>query len=1282
MTTSAPAKPPARSSTWVSAPPATQVSASNFTYTPNDGRPGTTPVPRQNIPNAGFYDPGVRQQTPDAGQQVNTAGGAQPLSPLPQGVSFGGSQHSQQQSRHHRVESVPSAGTHVSTGHPILQPEPRRTTPLHGQGADHLLQSHQRGEGSPITSRQQIPEDQASLQDQQAHGMMSQLGDRPLDRPAEFTSLAHQNHQMGESTSALIGTPDNSKYATPPIKMGLNVREPGGEPLHSSIGASALGGIGGPSDWEHFGISAEDENLDDTEITGARDDKARLTEVRAPSPPSQPSVPVREDSTSNIHSAITTPLELPTPPVPEPLHPRHRASKEGGVGRLRETSLSHSNYVPTPPLASEHRRGSLVRTESIVSAEDLTPGEESRRSIDGAIQAWSQPLDGQSSPTRDEPNPSVSSASDPSQENRTVPENAQYFNSFANETVPASVPVMPVQSHRQGGNSQVFSLSQESAARSDDDTTFKDAKEDLTPSLPQGDFKDNTQSPSPPKVADAFSDLDSSHKDSLRRYAEMLRSESRALTTEDKLRVFKDFIAEELQRRGLDPAQVFESKHNLSKGGTSSDSGILNDQASEKSRPVNPVKEQPNSGSINDLGVEDYDDEEYSPGGRPVRRPLIVQRSGLQSAKELASNHSDSASDKATGSVPARQDTNAPVREPDSPGRNAPIPVEVASSPTAQPKSIPISRSNLKLSIDSGKQRLIFQDGQISKDGHQGYQPYSPPAKSPPVEGSRFPFVNTVDGQTEIHGRRSSSYRPFSMQFQPAVDELINPRIEKHEPTSIRPSQQWNDLSVPINKATTAKAEHQETFLANGRRTSGEATGHGEEPMKDSAHPTPYPQGEESLRPTALLAQVLPQNRQPKDGQCRFIVAIERVLKSIPDDFAFIVSHHSAWDIEAKKTRQKYDEERRKRQEEQETHTDRLFAENQIGYADIKSLEEGFKKSESQKKAKEDNDEYHSYARKVFDPLYVKLQEQIKDLMGHYVSCLELMKIAPAGKKSLEAPNGAADLAQMTDVFLKLHDKIEIRHGKVLDAILERDRKYKKTVIQPLYSQGDIAKMKQLEKHFDQAEKKAILEAATKKEERVKRSMAAVQDSTARGLAEDRDYTNVILEALRKISDALNAKHIHPNPAELQDLYRDLNFARTVLQTLANTSEIFVRGDHSAALALAGVRHDVSIASARLAGTNPEAVKELREEKVKDVDRLEQDLKPRVAAVQSEFQTALSQVDASLALLALPGEGPSADPVVDVRHTERIRMALEDARRRNAAQAVGSEGPRRSSLAS
>ena len=56
----------------------------------------------------------------------------------------------------------------------------------------------------------------------------------------------------------------------------------------------------------------------------------------------------------------------------------------------------------------------------------------------------------------------------------------------------------------------------------------------------------------------------------------------------------------------------------------------------------------------------------------------------------------------------------------------------------------------------------------------------------------------------------------------------------------------------------------------------------------------------------------------------------------------------------------------------------------------------------------------------------------------------------------------------------ELHDQVEIRHDKVVNAVSERDKRYKKTEIQPLYAAGNITKMKAVEKHFENAEKQAI----------------------------------------------------------------------------------------------------------------------------------------------------------------------------------------------------------------
>jgi hypothetical protein len=111
-------------------------------------------------------------------------------------------------------------------------------------------------------------------------------------------------------------------------------------PTVSTVKASALGGFGGPSDWEHFGIGADE--IDDTAMYGVKsDDKA---------PPSPPMASVELPTGSPVRgkrsdSEVSAPDEWRPSPAIVPLNSQRPASIIGPPSQQPPTS-----WTPTPPV--------------------------------------------------------------------------------------------------------------------------------------------------------------------------------------------------------------------------------------------------------------------------------------------------------------------------------------------------------------------------------------------------------------------------------------------------------------------------------------------------------------------------------------------------------------------------------------------------------------------------------------------------------------------------------------------------------------------------------------------------------------------------------------------------------------------------------------------------------------------------------------------------------------------------------------------------------------------
>ncbi|KAI9792068.1 MAG: hypothetical protein M1816_003050 [Peltula sp. TS41687] len=903
--------------------------------------------------------------------------------------------------------------------------------------------------------------------------------------------ISQKAQQVPESDISLVAQPSHPTAAS--------THERRQDQSVSGIGASLLGSPGGISDWELYG-TLPDDGTDDKLDQNTHGAKPRLSLAED-----------RMSSTLEDHPSSLS--HEPTPSIPAPLQP-HPRDMYSNIAATSSPPPNHGRSLPTPPLSGEPIENASGKTESVVSLEGFSSGKDSSQHINRVINAWSQPVPNNSFESRNEAG-IQDTRTDIASSNRASSFNQGETRLFT-ESKKADLTSERLSHQREGRSSEPVSESFFVDGGIFPGTTnlndnAKDGSSDRGPK--------DAQTPVEHGLG-----LDPWYKESLARYASMLRKESQATSPEERLKAFTDFLALECQQRGIPYNPTYGTdlgtnkealwghqdsgeKHPVQPSDnklTSQDDSqnLLSNQIKEASLAPQVLSVQTQSET--QPQTQDSDDEQYSPGGRPLLRPVYMK----QEVDLKKTAHMDSHATKDTASAAqnnASETTTLP--EPDSPGRNAPIAIESDYTSLDRPQT----------------ERL----------------------------DSTFSVVST---------------------------ELS-----------------WYD------------------------------------PPQNSTLPSQSDLG-------ASLKMVLPRDRQPARRQGEHVATIQKAMNNIPDDFTVFDRLHRDWETEANRIRQMLDDERQKRQEEQEAHTDQLFAEKQIGYADIKPLEEELKRSETARKLKEDEAEYQDYIQKIFDFVYTQLQEQIKALMKQYTSCVNVLKTAVGGKGLLEQHNNLPNLAPVVDLLLELYTRIEVRHGKVLNAVLARDRRYKKTVLQPLATAGAIVEMKESEKHFDEAEKKTTFEAAVKKEERAKALVHVISESTTRVLAEDMEYIHLIATEVRKVSEeefsSLDHNVVERACEASSDLRKDLTFARKVLQTLANVDVAIMRHAHTAALILNLAKYDVANASAKIANAGSEELTRLRDLKSRDDEQLGQALQRRLRTVEQDVKKAVEIIDGVLARLA------------------------------------------------
>ncbi|KAI9800606.1 MAG: hypothetical protein M1833_003264 [Piccolia ochrophora] len=1108
------------------------------------------------------------------------------------------------------------------------------------------------------------------------------------------------------------------------------------------ISASALGGFGGPSDWEHFGASAEDESLDDIDLVGGKKPDAIVSELAAELP-SGPTPPPSERPLGppQGHGFVTSD-SWPTPPPPEPLKPVLPAPIAAHASHDTSHSISRTEYSPTPPPTREDFDSRPSVRESVVSAGNASLSSESQPNIDSTIHAW-------------EHQPSQNYAVE-----------SEILSQGHSVTAPATREASGAQHlNAEPASSQSFVIN--------DSAGFSTApRNELDVNAgPQQNVRRTLEQPASGSAA--LAGLDKWYQDSLERYASMLHKEAQASTDEERTKLFTEFMMQESRLRGVRYGSGIGSRPGSSAKETSApvdnhepeiilapidrepvpdarkskksppgistvdsyviahttNNGTNEAEYSPGGRPLIQRDNAQNNAEYSPGGRpvvrrdEEKDEAEFSPGGRPVMRPPASER---QPRAESQTNRQSRApkvppSRKMRGpSPPPIGRTNA--SQPDSPGRNAPIAIQSSVvSQTPAERSRPGSPIlTPPLGEQNQPQYLPFRYNDKSpqppsQPAKAAYQPYSPPLALPPVTAAASKY------QPYQKGRDSEKSPSVNGAFIPRRPSLHQSLTSRSDRSSVVLPQR--DSLIP-NDVPEGLRPHRSSTPSAGSGNVGDGT-----PPNRSPHsadrtprslapvPKPPPQEQDSASLSQQLRDILPANRGPKAVRSQHVATVRRHVEALPDEFGFVDDLHSVWEKDARRARQENEKARRKRQdeqEEQEDHHQQLFAENQIGYGDLKDLEENFKNSELEKQASEDSEEFQTYTDRVFTPVYSKLQDQIAILMDQYVYCIDLMKRAVAGKDALEANNDRPDLAQIMDVFLDIDGKLEERQGRVVEAISERDKRCRTSVLRPLYASGNVTKMKEMEKHFDLAERTAAHEAAKKKLERANRLMDAIEQNTMRGVGADLDYMEAISQAISKIASVLPAPSPSPakspvasSPTPPPTLRNDLSYARTVLSLLTNTAETLMNSFHHAACAVNAAEHDVALAATRLSATaaaDAEAVKRVQAERKKEDERLAQELKHRVFVVRDDYRKIERRVEDLLKLVRdlddeanvsmTPRELKSGDgeeerdgdaggggdetgaeaetdkekDKEDKEHRERISKALEAAKRRNAGK--------------
>lgn len=878
-----------------------------------------------------------------------------------------------------------------------------------------------------------------------------------------------------------------------------------------------------------------------------------------------------------------------------------------------------------PPNTHFTSQSHSARTDSTQSQESAVSPQERSDTIDGVIQAWNQ------NPV----SPIIKAQDEPYAQSPALMTVKPTSPTVVQPTSPQAVSTKPQALQEPAGSASPLATDLNSTPGAQSEQATARA---ATPAA--------TGTVAPPvKLVDPYDDLDPWSKSSLFRYVTMLRKEAVAESEEEKYKIFTGFVAKETRLREVLYSIEVPEKETTATGSSdevkrtptasmSVDSGLIPVQSEASIQ--HPV--QSRHGSV------DSDDVPYSPGGRPI----LGKGQAENSAKEQGALHRSASNPQGKGGVLAAQHQN------DLALRSTSVPPSMSSSITPQ---------------------------QI------------PPLISEPPRPAYTPFRYTEGPQRggEELGVAQSGYQAYSALRQASAESGRAMAV----PTLRAPENAGLSVQKP-----SASIQMDETFLGIIREKSVSykgkngplVSGSGIEEL-GALIPDPFPVLEESVE----------------------ISNIRKKMEVYSDDFRYIYVTTENWELSARDRREALEKERLQRQEASESHIDALFNEKEIGYADINPLEEEFRQNEARAQLEEERKEFDSYIRRVFNVVDTRLKEEIVELKALYQRALDELSY----DKIHSNPNSKYQISHTMNTINTLSGKLEARYQRRLDLGLDRERHRKKAERRPLVFLGDSRALKKLDADFEKMEKQNIVEAAKDRDERANKLTDIFDEAILHALGNHQGVLDEIATKTRKL-DVSMIERSNLSEADKELLLRSIS---ALTKLLSEDAESMLTSFREADSRLNEADYNVSVAEAQYANADPEVFRRLQEEKKKEDDKIQEDHNSKLESIKKAPTEILTKIDAVLiAIHKDPGAGPgpwrrplalveklsvppqpqtrarSPSAVLAERHDtpiqeeephpgevlmpgppprrssaeteqqERLRKALEDAKKRNAAK--------------
>ncbi|KAJ6262382.1 hypothetical protein Dda_3190 [Drechslerella dactyloides] len=375
-----------------------------------------------------------------------------------------------------------------------------------------------------------------------------------------------------------------------------------------------------------------------------------------------------------------------------------------------------------------------------------------------------------------------------------------------------------------------------------------------------------------------------------------------------------------------------------------------------------------------------------------------------------------------------------------------------------------------------------------------------------------------------------------------------------------------------------------------------------------------------------VLSTILGKDRNGLPDKSSLLVPIREAFEKVGKDFSEIDKMRKEFEVEAKKTRDKNENERDRLKSEHDEYTEELYSQQKILYEDLHDIDEQFNATQNALKEKQEKEEFDKFNSQIFTPVYNLIQERIVELKKQHKALLTVIKTASSGREKFEPSVQKPNLQDSLLLLLDLHDILEAHYMKLQEAIADRDKRFKSTVLTPLYASNNYAKLRDAKKYFDEEEKKAVVKGATDAHDRAKALKAVIDESMIPGLDLEFGFFDEVEQVAAKVIEGLPE-----NPSEYTGdaklLHDELEYARKILEILTQTQESMFKLYHQVNTSVGQAEKAIAVAQAKQKGEKAEAIKKLEEDKDALSTTLDDELKERLEDVNGHYAEAKGKLE-------------------------------------------------------